>query len=711
MSAYFVSGKVLASTLAMAAVLALGLSACGGGDELQAGPITPTQPTGTPSTAPTVAPIVCKDYNNQDVVFKPKTITIRNNSDGQIYPVLATSTNAVNQWMQGCLRTTENYPTDAVYKLYVNEGQGIPPNSEVTITLPLYSTLAAGKYVTWWNGGRVLLADRNKRLRGAEDKAVSTPTDVSCQSQGTSCTLSTYSSPVQFQEDVFAQLSEYTFGDSIIPAGQSTRLLKPENVGYNISYVDHVYMPVAIGVRNNPYIGYSGSAKPLGEFRNTLRSFLQAGGLGEGWPVYNMSELRLPGGYNIFSQRGGYLIEDPEVPVKPADGQNPPVLTVKKCVDKDASCSSPSAQRNMQWGQAVQNMQDLWASCVDWGGEDLSAYSSKKYPQDCPAPQKMRQDMVLVKDFFAENHRKYLSMYDNKQCTGEPIGSGKLPAHVAQFKFWEGVKHIYGWVPFNEGCGADANKLSDTTVQGRDHAYVQTLYIEGLQYNYRKPEVQAQPQLVFNPYVKLIHDDLDMSAYGFSVDDAVGFMSELGDGLVFTVGGTKGLESEKSFNYADGFTLKIGVPPTLAPRQNLPLLKKYGVCAIGADATDSNCVQDKQDVIMPINSQISGFRVGTVPSYPIKVRFTDLDDNRYTVVVKKSFPKCTSALATCQTDIQTNRDQIVDKGQCSVLKPNGEKHPKSDTWCGAFTPYQHRENDQAVVKNDLIYQDPVNYLP
>ena len=96
MSAYFVSGKVLASTFAMAAVLALGLSACGGGDELQAGPITPTQPTGTPSTAPTVAPIVCKDYNNQDVVFKPKTITIRNNSDGQIYPVLATSTNAVN---------------------------------------------------------------------------------------------------------------------------------------------------------------------------------------------------------------------------------------------------------------------------------------------------------------------------------------------------------------------------------------------------------------------------------------------------------------------------------------------------------------------------------------------------------------------------------------------------------------------------------------
>jgi hypothetical protein len=96
-----------------------------------------------------------------------------------------------------------------------------------------------------------------------------------------------------------------------------------------------------------------------------------------------------------------------------------------------------------------------------------------------------------------------------------------------------------------------------------------------------------------------------------------------------------------------------------------------------------------------------------VPSYPIKVRFTDLDDNRYTVFVKEPFAKCTGALANCPD----NREQIVDKTQCRVLKPNGDKHPKSDTWCNAVNPYQKRENDQAVVKSDLIYQDPVNYLP
>jgi hypothetical protein len=686
---------------AAALALTLALAACGGsgGDDTASG----TPGSGGPTANQTVT---CKDYDNQDVQVAPKTITIHNNSDDQIYPVLATSTNAVNQWVQGCQRTTEPFPAETVYKLYVNDGQGIAPGTQVTITLPLFSELSPGKYVTWWNGGRVLLADRNKRLRGSEDKPADTPANVTCQGQGTACNLSTYTSPVQFQEDVFAQLSEYTFGDSIIPPGQSTRMLKPENVGYNISYVDHVYMPVAIGVRGNPYIGYSGSAKKPTEFRAALRSFLQPGSLGEGWPVYNMSELRLPGGYNIFAQRGGYLLEDPEVPVKPADGQNPPVLTVLKCLDKDADCATPQAQRSMQWGQAVQNIQDLWGSCVDWGSEDISQYTTKKYPQDCPAPQSMRDEMALIKDFFAQNHKQYLALYDQQLCVGEPIGSRKIPAHVAQFKFWEAIKHIYGWVPYNEGCASGDNKLSDTKVNGRDHAYVQTLYIEDLQYNYRQAAVQANPKLAFNPYVKLIHDDLGMGAYAFSVDDAVGFMSEQGDGLVFTVGGTQGLENEKAFNYADGFSVGLGVPQAIDGKLNVQMLKKYGVCSLGADPADPNCDKDKQDIVMPVNRQVGGFRVGTVASYPLKVRFTDMQDNVYTVFVREKFAKCTGELKDCPS----NRAQIVDKAACSVITPQGAKHPQSDKWCDGANPNQARENDQAVVKNHLSYPVPVDYL-
>ena len=593
----------------IALLAALALAGCGGsGGSSPGGETAPPPGAGAPKGS-----VVCKDYDMQDVTIAPKTITIRNNADEQIYPVLSTSTNAENLWVQGCLRTTEALPTDVVYKLYVNDGQGIPPGSEVTITLPLYSELGPRQYITWWNGGRVLLADRNKRLRNDEDKPLATPAEVTCQAQGTACALTTYASEVQFPEDAFAQLSEYTFGDSDIPAGQAARLLKPANVGYNISYVDHVYMPVAIGPKDNPYIGYSGSVQKPVEFRKALRSFL--GGLGEGWPVYNMSEVRLPGGYNIFAQRGGYLIQDPDVPVQPPDGQNPPVLTVKKCLDKQCT---PEEQRSLQWGQSVQNIQDLWGACVDWGNEDLSAYTRKKYPQDCPAPQAMRDKLALVKDFFAENHKKYLAMYDAKQCT----------------------------------------------------------------------------------------DDLGMSAYGFSVDDAVGFMSELGNGLVFTVGGVQGLENARAFNYHDGFDVLLGNPADRVP-ENKPLLKKYGACSLGQNASDPDCNNVKQDVLMPDANRIVGFRVGTLPSYPMKVRFTDAQDNVYTLLVKEKFAACTGALANCPP----NRASIVDSSACSVMTPRGDKHPKSDTWCVGANPNQSRENDEAAIKNHLSFPVPVQYLP
>ena len=684
-------GAVRRDLPAAALLLTLVLAACGGGSDSEpvAGAPGDTILQANKST-------VCKDYDMKDVLVKAKTITIRNNSDEQIYPVLSTSTNAKNLWVQGCLRTTEPLPTELVYKLYVNEGQGIPPGSEITITLPLYSELGPKQYITWWNGGRVLLADRNKRLRNDEDKAMDTPGNVDCKGDGVTCSLSTYSSKVQFPEDAFAQLSEYTFGDSDIPAGQETRLLKPANVGYNISYVDHVYMPVAIAPKGNPYIGYSGSVQKPAEFRSVLRSFLN--GLGEGWPVYNMSEIRLPGGYNIFAQRGGYLITDPDVPVQPPDGKNPPVLTVMKCIDKQCT---DKEQREMQWGQSVQNIQDLWGSCVDWGSEDISQYTSKKYPQDCPAPQAMKDNLTLIKDFFAENHRKYLALFDNHACKAtEP------PAHVAEFKFWEAIKHIYGWVPYNEGCSADDNKLSATTAHGRDHAYVQGMYIQDLQYNYRQDTVKANPKLTFNPYVKLIHDDLGMNAYGFSVDDAVGFMSELGDGLVFTVGGVQGLENERAFNYHDGFDVLLGAPVTVP--ENKPLIKKYGACSLGQDASDPNCDKDKQDMAMPDNNRIVGFRVGTMPSYPMKVRFTDMQDNVYTFLVKEKFAVCTGPLADCPP----NKATIVDKGSCSVVTPQGARHPKSDTWCVGANPNQSREKDEeATIKNHLSFPVPVQYLP
>ncbi|HBD7485242.1 TPA: hypothetical protein KKX56_002468 [Legionella pneumophila] len=634
--------------------------------------------------------IVCKDYDGNPMTVKPKTITIFNNSEVTIYPVLATSKNAVNEWIQGCFRTTESYPTNYVYKLYVNEGTGIVPGSSVKITLPLYSQLANDRYITWWNGGRIVLADKNERLRNENDQALSTPEDVSCDGTNTECKLSVYSSDVQFPENIYAQLSEYTFGDSIIPPKQSTRILKPENVGYNISYVDHVYMPVAIGPKNNPYIGYSGSVMSLPTFRSHLNSFLETN-LGHGWPVYNLNELKLPGGYNVFAQRSGTLPPGDNVPVKPNDGF-PPVLTVLACIQGDCT---EEQKASLHFGESVQRMQNLWGSCVNWDEEDISKYITQKV--DCP--QDLKGKLSAVQQFFKKNHQQYLQLYEHGKCNLTP-GIDPVP-----FNYWEAIKHIYGWVPFNEGCGAGANPLAETNIPGWDHAGIQSMYIYDLQYNYQNKPI---PELLFNPYVQLIHDKnyLSMDAYGFSVDDAVGFMSELGDGLIFTVGGTKGLENQQEFNYADGFSVAIGVPLSLLDQVNTPMIKKYGVCVFNQDANDLNCQEVKQNVIMPTNSQIAGFRVGTVASYPIKVFFTDLNDNLYTFVVNTKFAPCSAEMDPSQCP--TNKAEIIDTKSCIVTKSNGEKHPKSNNWCQNANPNQQREKQ--LTKNFISFPPPVDYM-
>lgn len=624
--------------------------------------------------------IECKDYDGNSITIQPKTITIYNNSETLIYPVLATSKNAVNEWLQGCFRTTEPYPTKYVYKLYVNEGTGIAPGASVTITLPLYSQLSKDRYITWWNGGRVLLADKNDRLRNENDEKLHTPLNVSCQGQNNECKLSIYSSDVQFPEDIYAQLSEYTFGDSIVPPKQSLRLLKPENVGYNISYVDHVYMPIAIGPKNNPYIGYSGSGQSLSVFREHLDLFLKTT-IGQGWPVYNLSELKLPGGYNIFAQRWGTLPPEHNVPVKPKDGL-PPVLTVLACIQDECT---DEQKKSLRFGEAVQRIQNLWGSCVSWD-EDISKYVTQTI--DCP--QDLKINLQALQKFFKQNHQQYLQMYADGKCNLNP-DSKPVP-----FNYWEAINHIYGWVPFNEGCGAAANPLADTKISGWDHAKIQSMYIHDLQYNYKRSNIT--PELLFNPYVQLIHDKnyLSMDAYGFSVDDAVGFMSELGDGLIFTVGGTQGLENQQQFNYADGFSVAIGVPQSMVDKVNTPLIKKYGVCVLDQEIDDRNCQQDKQDVIMPVNSQIAGFRIGTVSTYPIKVRFTDLNDNEYEFIVNEKFDPCTGEPSQCPA----NKAEIVNKQSCIVTNSKGDKHPKSDDWCQNANPNQ--QNEKQLTKN---YQD------
>ena len=352
---------------------------------------------------------------------------------------------------------------------------------------------------------------------------------------------------------------------------------------------------------------------------------------------------------------------------------------------------SDDQKKNLHFGVAVQRMQNLWGSCVDWGVENIDSYAPPSERFACPADLKVK--LEIVKQFFEKNYQDYLATYSPQKCNGD------IP-EIPVFNYWQAITHIYGWVPFNEGCGAGDNPLAGTSIPGWDHAKLQSMYIHDLQYNYR---TITDPKLTFNPYVKLIHDDLKMNAYSFSVDDAVGFMSELGDGLIFTVGGPTGLENDKQFDYANGFSVEIGLPQSMRNQPNTPLIKKYGVCLLGRNPSDFNCEKDKQDVTMPTNSQIAGFRVGTVASYPIKVRFTDLNDNVYIFTVIGQFGACIAG-AECPP----NRAAIVGSLACSVTSRNGEKHRKSDDWCANANPNQQQEGQ--LTKNYFSFPQPIDFM-
>lgn len=637
--------------------------------------------------------VQCNDLKMNPFTIKPKTITIRNNSnDGTvIYPVVTVAKSDDNQWIKACFRTDTVYKTE-LYKIYINETNGLAPNQEVTLTLPVLTRggLEGDQFISWWNGGRIILANKKDDLdtiRSQEKPMGSIPEGLQCEGDsGTHCNMAIYAAKTEFPANISAQLTEFTFGAVNPPKGEKFLLMDPTNVGYNISYVDHVYLPVAMGPKGNRYIGYTGSTMHLAEFRQKMREFLAPGNIGDGWPVYNSTDLKLPGGYNVFAQRYGTLVKRPGIPVVP-EHDNPPVLTLLKCVE--GHCTDKE-KRLEHFGKSVQDMQNLWAACMqpDHFYDSLSNHDVNQPMIDCPAD--MKENFQKIHKFFMDNYENYKKVvFPSGVCTKGP---NKKPILNDPMQM---LLHIYGWVPFNEGCGADANALAGApgSAQDKRHAVIQPIYIDKLQYNF----VKHPDAPLFNPYVKLIHDYLGMNSYAFSVDDAVGFMSEVGDGVIVTVGGGKGLENEEAFDYKKGFVVQIGTPKPLDGTRK-PLLRSYGVCYYNENPADPDCKKVIQDIDLPKDVQIPGFRIGTIKEYPFKIAFTDMNGNVYTFKVMGDFSEL----------FKKDRKTIIDHATCEVRDPDNNLHPNSQKWCNTDNPNQQKE--EQLTKNYLSFGDPADYL-
>jgi len=189
------------------------------------------------------------------------------------------------------------------------------------------------------------------------------------------------------------------------------------------------------------------------------------------------------------------------------------------------------------------------------------------------------------------------------------------------------MQYAYGWAAFNAGCPASFNALKSTPLYDQ----VQFDYTHYLQYNFNK--VRVKP---FNPYVQLVHDDdyVDANSYAFSVDDAAGFQSKDGEGLIIAVGGSNGLPNPHRIPLDPDFTKDFEVILGDAIKDAHSHWTRFGICKNTPDQDfpplPPNARVDTPHLVVDTEkNHIS-------PAHPCTITVQDVDNNMYHFTVKKA---------------------------------------------------------------------------
>ncbi|HTZ71200.1 MAG TPA: hypothetical protein VMB71_11165, partial [Acetobacteraceae bacterium] len=245
-----------------------------------------------------------------------KTITFYNNSNRTLFPVVQApirlGADVRDLWMQAQFQVgdvaTQVFQTTLLYRIFINKDTGVPPQSSVTLTMPFYTQLLPAnkknlgtvddQFIDWWNAMRVYVFDGKDATTAAYDynndrngmvippipiTPLSGASVPSCTSSTTACEPVAINGYVPgFPFAIPFQLVEYTFGAALEGPPLSIDL---DIVNYNISAVDNVYLPAAVGAsgNNTPNNTYLGSTEKIALFRSALKSFTGNGG---SWPYF-----------------------------------------------------------------------------------------------------------------------------------------------------------------------------------------------------------------------------------------------------------------------------------------------------------------------------------------------------------------------------------------------------------------------------------------
>ena len=549
------------------------------------------------------------------------TVVIYNNSKSDnIYPVLfAGAPSVTDTWIQACFQLADvqlkdnPYPRATQYRMYINccaNGEnGIPPGGSATITLPLYSPLVgsinpkqSGQLIDWWQGGginfyRASTTDTKPppvlQQHWAADQNGNGITPVNNSPTCSGCNLHFFKAPASIPNNDPQQLTEHTLGAQPInpdhtKPGQPARLWVPDNVDYDVSYVNYVYMPAVMEPYGNRFIGYIGSPSSIDSF-NTAISNWYGSALGANWPLYKdgsgqVVSGKIPSALEIFLNSAAF---DNTNVFQPAPVKSVPIMA----------------------------MTSEWETCVNQNGSDPI----------CPL---VRTVTALLNANY--NNYKRVGTEDLHTwkdvwgCTGTPV------AKTDQLL----LAHLYGWTPFLENCtNTGANQLYDTPgyadpKQPLNYELVKgdfdelQYWVHVLQGNYGK----------FDPYVALVHGPDYINApytYAYSVDDAVGNMQTDGTGLIIAVGGAENLpnpdHATPNVNFPFGYSSSYdgGINFTQYGRctttPDTPTVSYFTSFAVpeGIDNTPSsilNCTNSMQDN----KGRIYIFKLkGLPPSFPV----------------------------------------------------------------------------------------------
>ena len=536
-----------------------------------------------------------------------KVVTIYNNTAGPIFAVIQAGVQNPDPWLQALFNNNrQSYAETHLSRAYVNPENGIAPHTHVSVTVPWYSKLQndPDTYVDWYNGCRIYFFDTKAALDAAHEADKNNRLSFTPDSPRVSCADCekplTIFSDIRGYDDtkVPFQLMEYTFAS--VGTNKPQPYIINLNVGYNVSYLDQIYLPVALepsDEENPTAFGYLGTIQNLGpqpdktSFRDALNEFAND----FGWPQYKSpldnQKLRphLPGTYKVLVDR---------------------VNVEEK--NQESKFTTPP-------GRAIRDLITQWQTCT----------SNNANVVDCPQLQMYKQ----LDRYFKDNYAGYRMKGNIGDCPNlnnplyYPVPNPLTPLNI--------LPPVYGWAQFNSGCTAAFNDLLDSPGPKSRFDQVQFDYINYLQYNYEREDLKQRQW--FNPFVRLIHGkEINASSYAFSIDDAAGFQSNPGEGLIIAIGGAQGLPNKTPIvppeNYKKDFLVTLG--DSIA--QNRPRWKSFGVCKNVVD-TDfpplpKNAKTDTPKIIVDtIKNQIS-------PANPCTITVTDAADRRYQFTVIRSLP-------------------------------------------------------------------------